>query len=297
MCRIMSAPGSGAQSSTTEVDLHSENQQKLESLLAELRAGVEADGMQRSAAMRQNLPRSVRLLGKAPLSHGMREVSQLLSALEGRALLPHARLDPRPRVVRSEKYLGIEDVVYTSAGVFYPNRRIALLFRSSVEEGADVSASPWDTGSLCASTEICPHLQPIDAGEERRALFQKMALPAPYYREYLTHYVAACFGSPEDYLYMAKSRHTDPAGALASGKWQSQVFEVRFRSRIPILPTTLVAAFVPTLAGDRDSLRLGELLNELEKQAVDVQEYDNFARLGRTVREWIHKHLRQEARP
>ena len=284
----MAAPGSGAAETVTPVDLRAEQKTKLDRLLAELRAHVERDGKQRVEAMEQNLPRSRILLGKVPLAHGMNKIEHLKRALSGKALLSRKTLQMSP--LPSEEVLGIPDCVYTSAGIFYPKRRIALVFRCSAEDNADVTASPWDTGSFCASQQICPHL----AGDARKRLFEHTHLPAPLYRDYLVPYVAACFSAPEHYLSQAKPRYSDPARAMTSDKWQSRVFEVRFRDRLPINATTLAAAFVPRFARDRSALSLAAELDRLEAQSVDVKIYDNSDQLDLMVRAWIRKHAESE---
>jgi hypothetical protein len=265
---------------------------QLEELMEELQACVEQTGPTRVSSTRQNLARAEQLLRRSPLVHGMREASHLRSALEGRALRSRNWL--KLPTLPSEQYLGFRDVVYTCAGVLYPQRRIALVFAWSAENAAEVTASPWDTGSFCASDRLCPGL-PLPPAEDRRVLFQKTCLPAPQYRTYLVHYVASCFGAPEDYFSQRNHRYDDPARAMSAEKWQSRVFEVRFRVSLPITSTSLLALFLPRNMSNRDSLAIRALFDRIKGPGATLREYENEHRLVSEVRSWIQKHIREEA--
>ncbi len=224
-----------------------------------------------------------------PLVHGMREASHLRSALDAGALLSREQLELPP--LPSEAYLRIKDAVYTCAGVLYPQRRIALVFAAAAEDNAEVTASPWDTGSLCASRSICPGL-PLGPAGDRRTLFEKTCLPAPHYRTYLVNYVSACFRTPDDYLDQKPHLYPDPAGALSSEKRMARLFEVRFRTRLPIRRDTLLVAFLPKRAGGREYLAA---LHKLKALPAQIREYDNDDHLVPAVRAWIREHASKEA--
>jgi hypothetical protein len=270
-------------------------QAKLDLLVKELATSVEQTGPNRVSGARRNLLRAEQILGRTPLLHGMREANHLLGALRGRALLSRQQLGMSR--LPSETYLGIQDVVYTCAGVLYPKRRFALVFAYTAEENADVTASPWDTGSLCSHHSPLCRTLPLPPSEHRRVLFEKTCLPAPHYRKYLVHYVASCFRSPEDYLFQRNHLHDDPAQAMSADKWQSRLFEVRFRTSVPITEKSVLALFVPTRAGDRQSLEIRELFDRIKGPKATLHQYGNEDRLVAEVRECIYKHVCPEATP
>jgi hypothetical protein len=230
-----------------------------------------------------------RKLERVPLVHGMDSTRTLPAVIEARALLSRTVRGKAPSP--PEKYLGIEDVVYTSAGVLYPDARVAFVLRPSLEGSRATTASPWDSGafhdSLCAALP-----QPPDAA--RREMFEKYHLPAPEYRTYLVAYVASCYRVWWHYLDLAQPiAFPDPLGALERQSAPSRCFEVRVSGKIELTDGTLLAIFVLRRAEPLEPA-VAETLALLRRHGVTVSYPSGSSKyLEQQVRVWIRRHLEE----
>lgn len=257
--------------------------QRLQELLDELEQLRGSDGEVRAQNYGRVLESARRLEG-VPLVHGVSERTDLGELARTRSLSSRASRGLAARKV--EEYLGIEERVYASAGILYPDARMALVFRPEVERpGTD--ASPWDSGLF--ARKLCPDLPPMpDPG--RRGVFQRYTLPAPHYREYLVCYVASCYWQPWDYLD-PHQRHafTDPLGALCEHP-RSRSFEVRIPDGIELSQDALLAVFL--LGKGAMPRTVTDWLQHLARAGVVIKQQHGSSRyLERLVREWISAHL------
>ena len=265
---------------------------KIERLLRKLEESRAAQDSLRAAHYRQALPHA-RMLHRVPLVHGVSHPDAAIKVLRERELLSRVRIGKPP--FDSEQYLGMKDSVYTSAGVLYPKRQIALVFSPSVEDSFPANATPWDTGAFHNGT-ICRDL-PAPPDSTRRRVFQEVCLPSPEYRDYLVEYVATCFRSALDYLKCQPHVYSDPWRALATNKWQSRIFEVRFDHRLPIDSRVLLGIFIPRHVSRRYAFDLRDAAETWAMAGVDVIEYDGACEdVQQRVRAWIVGRLEAETR-
>jgi hypothetical protein len=217
---------------------------------------------------RNVLPGTKALLGAVPLLHGVTDIDRFRRAVTDRALRPRASVG-MPRL-EAEDYLRLKDVVYTAAGILYPDRAFALVLSPSVEESRAADASPWDSASFYRS--LCPHLPPAKDSSKRLEVFLSHTLPAPEYRQFLVDYVATHFSSGRAYLSAEQPTFADAAGAFCDS-FTSRVFEVRFDGDVPLETWSVDMIFVPRDAGGRESLALRRLLEPFSKKNR-VQRYE-----------------------
>jgi hypothetical protein len=235
----------------------------------------------RRGSYHATLEETRRRLHDVPLVRGITKREHFARALR-HGLEP--RLLIRGDASFSEEYLGIESVVYTSAGILYPEKEFAIVLSSQIDDEFPVDATPWDTGALCRS--LCPGV-PRPPAPERRELFLKYRLRAPHWREYLVHYVASCYGAPGDYLTLQPHRYQDPLGALGKG-WTSRCFEARIAACISLEPTRIAAIFSRRDKGGVEFLPARARLRELEDRGVNVQYYSGgWQRLRGLVQQWM----------
>lgn len=241
---------------------------------------------------------------RVPLVHGLRQwtassparepVQALLDVLRSGYLKSRRQMNPdvplQSSQLKPEQLLGIPDSVYTSAGVLYPNCELALLFSRGAEETADATATPWDSGAYSKVYDL-ERVSPIDL-EKYRQIFSRYNLPAPAYRQYLQHYVASCFTSAEQYLEARDFKFADPMGLLRHRRLTLSVFEVRFKQRLPVSPSTLLAVFVRRFAGDNLAVPLSRQLTALREQGVSIFEYRPAELLHSRIRRWIVNYVR-----
>jgi hypothetical protein len=228
-------------------------------------------------------------LYRVPLVHGLRRADDLISIIEAGSLRARPVRQPHTRPIESERRLGIPPSIYTAAGVLYPNRELALIFRTAVEDGAEADATPWDSGHFCKSR----HGQLEHASDdERKRLFWSCTLPPPEYREYLVAYVASCFRSAEVYIDNQPHCYPDPLDVLDPDNRYSRIFEVRFREALDVAPNHLLAVFLP---GNRSRNVRGPLhqhLQELRGANVEICYYSVAnQKLRPAVRDWMRRHL------
>jgi hypothetical protein len=256
--------------------MHSE---QLQELLGDLERCRSSDHARRQSYDSILTETRQRLHG-VPLVRGITRREHFWDALT-RGLAPRSvvRGDASP----PEGYLGIEGVVYTSAGILYPDKEFAIVLSAGIDTKWDVEATPWDTGALCRS--ICPTM-PRPPAPERKEVFLKYRLMAPAWREYFVHYVASCYGSPVDYLTLAGHAYQDPLGAL-SDHWTSRCFEVRIRGCVPLQPPHLEVIFSRRDKGGADFLSTRRRLKALEDQGVHVSYYGSRDRLAILVQRWM----------
>ena len=113
---------------------------------------------------------------------------------------------------------------------------------------------------------------------------QRYAISA---REYLVHYVASCYSSPQAYLRLDGHAYRDPLGVFGT-RWNSQCFEVRLASPVQLRTVHLAAVFSRRERSDRAFLKTRELLASLEERGVDVKYYDgNWSQLNSLVKQWM----------
>jgi hypothetical protein len=222
------------------------------------------------------------LLRNVPLVHGQNEIERFRSALAERRLRTRGEL--KMKQLDAETYLRLGDVVYTAAGVLYPDRRFAFVFAPRVEDGRKVDASPWDAGSFYRS--LCSHLPAAHEGLDRREVFLAYTLPSPEYREYLVHYVTTLFRSGHGYLGFEMPRLPDPLGAICE-KFTSRVFEVRLAGSVPLETWSIEKIFAPKGSGDRASLDLRSLLDPFEREKQIVWYRGASSNLQREVCTWL----------
>jgi hypothetical protein len=230
-----------------------------------------------------------RKLERVPLVHGTDRIENLETIAAARALV--SRTARGEGQSPPEQYLGIEDVVYTSAGVLYPDARIAFVLRPGVEGTRVTTASPWDSGAFCRS--LCSALpQPPDPA--RREIFARYHLPAPEYRMYLVAYVASCYRVWWHYLDLGQPvAFRDPVGALERSSAPARCFEVRVTGRIDLMDTTLLGIFVLRNAGPFAPL-VADMLASLKGRGVAVSYCSGASRsLEKHVRDWIWQHLEE----
>jgi len=230
---------------------------------------------------------------KVPLVHGMNDgegLPDLQAILAGRALRSSADRKPDKSLKEIETLLGLPDCVYTSAGVLYPQKNVALLFQPSVEKSSVAEASPWDSGAFGRRYRLKAEQQDSFLTTYRE-LFRKYCLPAPQYREYFRYYVATYFGSFEQYLSGQKSTFSDKLELLKQDSFGSRIFEVRFQRSLPVSAGTLMAVFVRDKAGNEDWARVKRLLTTFEKEGVHIDFYSHNANLHRRVYDFIHSSL------
>jgi hypothetical protein len=267
-----------------------EQEARLQDLLKDLDACRRRDGEERSSHYEEQLPHALKQVERLPLFHGT-NIDAFFSAFSVGEL--RCRAAVRSDLPEAQRYLGLGEWVYTSAGVLYPNRVVAIVLGPHSEAHEKVAASPWDTGAFCH--HLCPQLSPMP-GPERRQHFQRHTLPSPAWRQYMGHYVASCFGSFDDYLESRPHKWADPLGALSSDRF-SRVFEVRFQVRIPLTSDTLVALFIPRNAGGRKMLALRTKLSLLGPN-VHVDYYPAAERLlPQRVRAWMQPRFEAGASP
>jgi hypothetical protein len=214
---------------------------------------------------------------------------QLSAVFEARALLSRTARGKPPSP--PEQYLGIGDVVYTSAGVLYPDARVAFVLSPSVEGSRDATASPWDSGAFHDS--LCAELpQPPDPA--RREMFARYHLPAPEYRKYLVAYVASCYRVWWHYLDLAQPiAFRDPLGALDRKSAPSRCFEVRVPGSIELTDATLLAIFMLRRAEPLDPA-VAEALASLRGHGVKVSYPSGSSKhLEQQVRAWIRERLEE----
>lgn len=240
-----------------------------------------ADDEARVASYRTTLQEARRRLQDVPLVRGITQRQHFQRAL-------HRGLEPRKLILGdtsfSEDYLGIDGVVYMSAGILYPEKEFAIVLSSRIDDEFPVEATPWETGALCRS--LCPDI-PQPPSPERREIFLKYRLRAPYWREYLVHYVASCYQSPVDYLTLQSHKYRDPLGALG-GRWTSRCFEARIAACITLQPTTIAAIFSRRDKGGIEFLPVRVRLGELEDRGVAVHYYSGgWERLRNLVQQWM----------
>jgi hypothetical protein len=230
-----------------------------------------------------------RKLEHVPLVHGMDKIENLRALVETRALI--SRTARGEGQSPPEQYLGIEDVVYTSAGVLYPDARIAFVLKPSVESTRATTASPWDSGAICRS--LCSAL-PQPPHPARREVFTRYHLTAPKYRTYLVAYVASCYRVWWHYLDLGQPvAFGDPAGALERNSAPARCFEVRVTGRIELTDTTLLAIFMLRNAKPFEPL-VADMLELLRERGVVVSYCSGASKnLEKQVREWIRQHLEE----
>ena len=268
--------------------LQTDPRARLQELLDELTACRGDELGARSQSYARVLPHAHRL-ERVPLVHGTDRIENLEAIAEARALV--SRTARGVGQSPPEQYLGIEDVVYTSAGVLYPDARIAFVLRPGVELTRVTTASPWDSGAFCHS--LCPALpQPPDPA--RRGIFARYHLPAPEYRRYLVAYVASCYRVWWHYLDLGQPvAFRDPVGALERNSAPARCFEVRVAERIDLMDTTLMAIFALRNAGPFVSL-VADMLASLKGRGVAVSYCSGASRsLEKHVRDWIRQHLEE----
>ena len=241
---------------------------------------------------------------RLPLVHGLREwtagsavrepVQALLDVLGSGCLKSRRQLSqsiPSQRsLLKPEQLLGLPDSVYTSAGVLYPNCELALVFSPLAEQTAEVTATPWDSGAYCKQYDL-EHVSQTDLVKYRE-IFNRYSLPTPTYRQYLQHYVASCFVSADQYLEARDYRYADPLNLLCHRRLTLSVFEVRFRQRLEISPSTLLAVFVRRFAGDNLAVPLSRQLGALREQGVSIFEYRPAELLQSCIRRWVIEYLK-----
>ncbi len=260
--------------------------QALRRLRIELEQHRRAGGNAHIEHHREALPGVASLLDRVPLVHGVNDPGKFRAAVEGRSLRSGVGLGRYP--FASEEYLGLNNVVYTAAGILYPDRQFALVLTPSVEEGRAVDASPWDSGAFYKS--LCRHLPSAPASPERRDVFLAHTLPAPEYRSYLIDYVATCFRSGQDYLGSGEPAYPDPLGAICNSLFSSS-FEVRFAEPIPLESWSVEMIFVPRDVGDRVALVLRRILEPFHRKKK-VHYYDSARRtLQDEARTWLRDQL------
>jgi hypothetical protein len=264
--------------------LQTDPQARLQELLGELAAHRGDPFGDCSQSYDRALP-DARKLEHVPLVHRMSRVDDLTMVVEARALL--SRKSRGGAASKPEDYLGITDVVYTSAGTLYPDARVAFVF-SPLAERAGAEASPWDSGALCRS--LCPGL-PRPPEPARRELFIRYTLPAPQYRSYLVHYVASCYRVWEHYLDLGCAHaFSDPAQVLETHP-RSRSFEVRVPGRIAVSESFLLAVFLRDVDLPLDA-RVTRWLDVIERAGVIVEQCSGSSRLlEEHVRLWILRHL------
>ncbi len=266
-------------------DVHQEARQaSLEELLDELDTHRGEHHGERHQSYQRVLPEA-RKLEHVPLVHGTDRVSDLMGVAKAQALLSRAARGKTTN--RREAYLGIADVVYTSAGILYPDARAAFVI-SPDAEGADSQASPWDSGALCRA--LRPDLPPLP-DPARRDLLWRYTLPAPQYRSYLVHYVASCYRVWDHYLEVqCPLAFPDPAGVISAHE-RSRSFEVRVRQRIPVQAPYLLAVFLLYNGVPMDRT-ITKWLQASEQAGVVVKTYSGSSRgLTEEVRGWIRQYL------
>ena len=256
--------------------MHSEQLQKLLGDLERCRS----DDDERRLSYDSILTETRQRLHGVPLVRGITRHEHFRDALD-------VGLQPR-NLVRGdasavEEYLGLNGVVYTSAGILYPEREFAIVLTARVDTEFPVEATPWDTGAMCRS--LCPTI-PRPPAPERREVFLKYRLAAPYWREYLVHYVASCYSSPIDYLTLGGHAYQDPLGAL-SLTWTSRCFEVRIHGSVRLEPARLEVIFSRRDKGGAEFLATRARLSALEKQGVQVKYYNGWERLPTLVQQWM----------
>lgn len=232
-----------------------------------------------------------RKLERVPLVHGMDRIENMQAIVEAGALLSrtargHGQSAP-------EQYLGIDDVVYTSAGVLYPDARIAFVFGSRVEGSGATTASPWDSGAFCRS--LCSSL-PQPPASVRRELFARYRLPAPEYRMYLVAYVASHYRVWWHYLDLGRPvGFGDPVGALERNTAPARCFEVRVPGKIELTDRTLMAIFVLRSSAPF-APPVADMLAALKEGGVAVSYCSGASgNLEKHVREWIRQYLEEPA--
>ena len=267
-----------------------EASEQLERLLGELRYVRSVDGEKRAEHYERLLPEARARLGSVPLVHGLARTYDLISIIQQGSLQARSLRSPRKGMLDSEQVLGLSPSVYTSVGVSYPERDAALVFCTSVEDGVQVDASPWDSGHLCRSQ--CDVLRNASSGK-RKKVFQSNILPSPQYRTYLVEYVASCFRDVVDYIDNNSHCYRDPSRVMDENCELSRIFEVRFPSTLPYPGDGLLA--VPLPGNQRKTLSnnlLREHVKALRGAKVDVCYYKGARRrLRNAVRNWMRKRL------
>lgn len=245
-----------------------------------------------SAQFSQQQQSMARHAARMPLVHGMNDgegLPGLQEILADRALRSAADRKPDKSLKEIESLLALPDCVYTSAGVLYPQKNVALLFQPAVEASSTAEASPWDSGAFGRHYRL-KH-QSEDLRKRYRELFRKYCLPAPQYREYFRYYIATYYGNCEQYLSGQKSTFNDQLEFLKHDSFGSRIFEVRFQRSLPVSAGTLMAVFVRDKAGNEDWARIKRLLTALGTEGVHIDFYSHTANLHKRVRDFIRDSL------
>lgn len=260
---------------------------KLTRLLTELAQKRASDGFDRLAHYDQQRAACAAQLRQVPLVHAT-SVDAAHTIVGYRSMKTRTAKDARPSDV--ELYLGIHDVVYTSAGHLYPHHEFAFVFSPAAEEGTEVEATPWDTGNLYRRPER-PNL-PSPPDPRRREIYLAHSLRAPEYRTYLVEYVASCFACADDYLLGANPRFDDPAGLMTRGtlRVRSRTFEVRFKGTLSLEKRKPLRVFLDE--GATNAHRVIRLLKDWGVPYTQLRVDDGT--LVDQVRSWIVDHLTNE---
>lgn len=236
------------------------------------------------------LPGVSALLAHVPLVHGVNDLSKFKSALKDGELRAGTVLGRAPWP--SELYFDLGNVVYTAAGVLYPDRQFALILTPDVEDGRRAEASPWDSGAFYKS--LCEHLPPATDGDrQRRDAFVAHTLPAPTYRAYLLDYVTTHFASGSAYLTPSTPHLYQDALNAINDRFTSRVFEVRFSEPIPLASWSVEMIFVPRME-PRESLALRKALGVFWKHNKVTVYRGGTDTLHDVARKWIFDKLAHE---
>jgi len=276
--------------------LMSQMDAKLRALCDELSQHREELGSACKSQFLQQQPLMAAQTDRLPLVHGINDregLPDLQNILVQSVLRSAAERDPACSPKQIEELLGLTDCVYTSAGVLYPQKNVALLFRATVERVSVPEASPWDSGVFGKRYRLKD--LPEDQRIRYRALFRSHCLPAPQYRTYFCYYIATHFGNINQYLTGQKSSFPDRLDLLKDTSFGARMFEVRFPQRLPISASTLMAVFVRDKAGNAQWIQIKRRLLELEKAGVYVDYYDHRANINKRVQDYIRAALQGAA--
>lgn len=232
---------------------------------------------------------------RLPLVHGLNDsagLPDLRSILDQRELLSAAVRNPKEPRKEIEHWLGLPDCVYTSVGVLYPHKNVALLFRAEIEGQFEAESSPWDSGAFGRGYRFKQLSD--EERDQHRQQFRRYCLPAPQYRKYFSVYIATCFGNLDEYLYGRPYSFPDPLGLMNKQSFGSRIFEVRVPHRLICSSRTLLAIFVRDKAGDEHWVSIKRRLSALASNGVYVDYYPHNSRLDSRVQAFVSSTVRSD---
>ena len=195
----------------------------------------------------------------------------LKQILDNRCLWTRSRRGKKPTV--AEAFFELEPCVYFSTGVLYPERSVGIVLTKAIEQGMDVAATPFDTGTLYKLE---------DRGDfDRKSFLEEYQLPSPFYRRFFSAYIAHSYARVMDFLRGAPpDRCHDLVSVFAEKASPTHGFEVRITGDVRLSPPEGFFALVVPEGADEENESLAEVLDALEDKGVRIAYYNRLEDLS-----------------